>query len=212
MLSASSDSAGRSAGFIPPCLPVLSRSVPEGPEWVYEIKHDGMRLICQRDGDQARAFSETRLEWTDRVPLIVAALRSLPVSSVTLDGEGVVCDERGISDFDRLLRALGQNGSREPFLYAFDLLELNGQDMRSRPWQARRETLEWLLGKSKQGIRLCEHFVGAGDTVFRHVCSFGLEGIVAKRRDRPYWSGRCADWVKVKNPKRRLRPQWIERP
>ena len=212
MLSASGDSAGRPAGFIPPCVPVLSRSVPEGPEWVYEIKHDGMRLICQRDGGRVRAFSETGLEWTDRVPLITAALRSLPMSSVTLDGEGVVVDEQGISDFDRLRAAFRRNGSREPFLYAFDLLELNGKDIRARPWQARREALMWLLRESEPGIRLCEHFAGAGDTVFRHVCSFGLEGIVAKRHDRPYWSGRCADWVKVKNPKRRLRPEWVERP
>jgi bifunctional non-homologous end joining protein LigD len=92
-------------------------------------------------------------------------------------------------------------GSRDAFLYAFDLLEIDGEDLRAYEWHVRRATLRSLLKKSKPGIQLSEHLEGAdGDAVFHHACAMGLEGIVAKRRDRPYRSGRSPDWIKVKNP------------
>ena len=86
------------------------------------------------------------------------------------------------------------------FLYGFDLLTIDGEDLRGHPWEIRRATLTRLLRKAGTGIRLSEHLDGDGETIFRHACTLGAEGIVAKRRDRPYRSGRCADWVKVKNP------------
>jgi bifunctional non-homologous end joining protein LigD len=132
--------------------------------------------------------------------LIVEALRALPVKSITLDGEGVIVNERGLTDFERLRAALAGRGSREAFLYAFDLLELDGEDLRRHPWGIRRATLTGVLRKAGPGIRLSEHLDGDGETIFRHACALGAEGIVAKRRDRPYRSGRCADWVKVRNP------------
>jgi bifunctional non-homologous end joining protein LigD len=126
---------------------------------------------------------------------------ALPVSSVTLDGEGVVCDDRGITDFERLRSALaGRSGSRAAFLFAFDLLALDGEDLRRHPWEIRRAALTRLLRKARPGIRLSEHLNGDGETIFRHACALGAEGIVAKRRDRPYRSGRSPDWIKVKNP------------
>ena len=185
----------RPIGFIEPCLPTGSRTAPIGPQWVYEIKHDGFRFICWRAGDRVRVFSRQGIDWTDRVPLIADALQALRVKSVVVDGEGVVCRPDGVSDFD-LLRA----GSRKAFLYAFDLLELDGIDLRREPWETRRARLASLLRKAREGVRLCEHIDGAeGEMVFHHACRMGLEGIVAKRRDRPYRSGRCADWIKVKN-------------
>jgi bifunctional non-homologous end joining protein LigD len=200
MLSRAPTSA-HPAGFIEPCLPTPASTVPDGPHWAYEIKHDGFRFIARRDGDRVRVFSRHGRDWTDRVPLIAEALLALPVSSATVDGEGVVCDDRGLSDFDRLRSAVGRRGSREAFLYAFDLLELDGHDLRREPWTVRRETLASLLRKAGDGIRLSEHLDGTdGATIFRHACAHGLEGIIAKRRDRPYRSGRCADWIKVKNP------------
>jgi bifunctional non-homologous end joining protein LigD len=187
-------------GFVPPCLPTFARTVPEGPQWVYEIKHDGFRFICRRDGDRVRVFSRNARDWADRVPAIVDALRALPVRSATIDGEGVVCDGRGVTDFERLHSVLARGGSREAFLYAFDLIEVDDEDMRARPWHERRAVLGQLVDGGT-GIRVSEHLDGTeGATVFRHACEMGLEGIVAKRRDRPYRSGRCADWVKVKNP------------
>jgi bifunctional non-homologous end joining protein LigD len=193
--------ARRPVGFIEPCLPTLGSAVPSGPKWAYEIKHDGFRFICRRDGDRVRVFSRGGYDWTDRVPLIAQALAALRVKSVTLDGEGVVCREDGVTDFDRLRMAVGRMGSRDAFLYAFDLLELNGDDLRPYEWQVRRATLASLVRKAGKGIRLSDHLDGAdGDAVLQHACAMGLEGIVAKRRDRPYRSRRSPDWIKVKNP------------
>jgi bifunctional non-homologous end joining protein LigD len=128
------------------------------------------------------------------MPLIAEALAKLRVNSVTLDGEGVACRPDGVSDFDRLRAALGRKGSRDAFLYAFDLLELDGHDLRREPWDVRRETLASLLRKVTSGIRLSEHLACTdGETILQHACAMGLEGIVAKRRDRPYRSGRSAE-------------------
>jgi bifunctional non-homologous end joining protein LigD len=191
----------RPFGFIEPCLPINGHTVPTGAQWAYEIKHDGFRLICRREGDRVRIFSRRGHDWTDRVPLIAKALADLCVRSVTIDGEGVVCRRDGVSDFEMLREAVGRKGSRAPFLYAFDVLELDGQDLRREPWENRRAVPAKLLHKAKRGIELCEHVdVVDGPTLFRHACVMGLEGIVAKRRDGPYRSGRSADWIKIKNP------------
>jgi bifunctional non-homologous end joining protein LigD len=171
------------------------------PHWVHEIKHDGYRFICRRDGDQVRVFSRRGNNYTDRVPAIAEALAGLKLKSVTIDGEGVLCSSDGVSDFGRLRSALRRGGSRRVFLYAFDLLELDGRDLRPRPWEDRRKALTRLLRKAADGIKLSEHLATTdGNTIFRHACAMGLEGIVAKRRDQPYRSGRSPDWIKVKNP------------
>jgi bifunctional non-homologous end joining protein LigD len=187
-------------GFIEPCLPTNGGTVPTGVQWAFEIKHDGFRLICRRDGDRVRVFSRNGRDWTDRVPLIAEAIGKLRVKSVTLDGEGVVCRPDGVTDFDRLRAAVGRLGSRDAFLYAFDLLELDGENMRLYEWHVRRTTLRSLIKRAGAGIRLSEHLDGDGAAAFQHACRMGLEGIVAKRRDRPYRSGRSPDWIKVKNP------------
>ena len=175
--------------------------MPAGPQWVYEIKHDGFRFICRRDGDRVRVFSRRGIDHSDRAPVIAEALLALNVRSITIDGEGVVCGPDGVTDFDRLRAAMGRKSSRQAFLYAFDLLELDGQDLRREPWETRRTILITMLRKAGDGIRLSEHIEGTdGTTIFGHACAMGLEGIVAKRRDRPYRSGRSPDWIKVKNP------------
>jgi ATP-dependent DNA ligase len=188
------------SAFIEPCFPTLGHAVPTGSQWAYEIKHDGFRFICRREGERVCVCSRRGHDWTERVPAITAALAALRVKSITLDGEGVVCDANGVSDFDRLRAAVGRLGSRDAFLYAFDLLEINGTDLRRDAWHVRRATLASLLRKAGKGIRLSEHIDGAdGEAVFQHACAMGLEGIVAKRRDRSYRSGRSPDWIKVKN-------------
>jgi bifunctional non-homologous end joining protein LigD len=201
ILSRSAAPARRTLGFIEPCLPMPVHCVPSGPQWVHEIKHDGYRFICRRDGDRVRVFNRRGNDYTDRVPAIAEALAALKVKSATIDGEGVVCGSDGVSDFGRLRSALKRDGSRRVFLYAFDLLELDGRDLRPRPWEDRRKALTKLLRKAGDGIQLCQHLaITDGDTIFRHACEMGLEGIVAKRRHRPYQSGRSPDWVKVNNP------------
>ena len=187
--------------FIEPCLPTISRSVPTGPQWAYEIKHDGFRFLAVRQRKQVRVYSRGGHDWSERLPAITAALKSLPVRSVVLDGEGVICGRDGKSDFDRMRACFSRQGAPEAFLYAFDVLELDGQDLSSKPWAARRDSLVGLLDGAGDGIRLCEHIEDVdGAVVFRQACVMGLEGIVAKRRDSRYRSGRCREWIKIKNP------------
>ena len=182
-------------GFIEPCLPISSRTAPTGPQWAYEIKHDGFRLFCHRDGERVRGFSRTGHEWG-----AAAALRALPVRSVILDGEGVICGPDGFSDFDRMRAVFSRKGSPDLFLYAFDMLELDGHDLRAQSWDTRRALLTQLLDRCQDGLRLSEHVEDTdGAVVFRQACVMGLEGIVAKRRDSRYRSGRCREWIKVKN-------------
>jgi ATP-dependent DNA ligase len=144
-----------------------------------------------------RLFSRGGHDWSAQLPAIVEAMRAFPVTSVTLDGEVVICGANGC---DRMSVVFGRRGSREAFLYAFDLLELDGQDLRGKRWDHRRALLVQLLTDADEGIRLCEHIEDAdGAVVFRAACNMGLEGVVAKRRDSRYRSGRCRDWIKIKN-------------
>jgi bifunctional non-homologous end joining protein LigD len=198
-------------GFIEPCLPTNGHAVPTGPQWAYEIKHDGYRFICRIERGRVRVFSRRGTDYTDRVPRIVDTLARLPAASVTLDGEGVACDPNGVTDFELLRVALGRPAKREVFLYAFDLLELDGRDLRREPWSDRRWKLARLIRGAGHGAQLSDHVDGNdGEAVFRHACAMGLEGIVAKRRDKPYRSGRSPDWIKVKNPDARAATRIVE--
>jgi bifunctional non-homologous end joining protein LigD len=150
-----------------------------------------------------RVFSRRGNDYTDRVPRIVDTFARLPASSVTLDGEGVACDPNGVTNFDLLRAALGRPAKREVFLYAFDLLEFDGRDMRREPWSERRAKLARLLRGAGHGVQLSDHIEGNdGEAMFRHACAMGLEGIVAKRRDRPYRSGAFAGLDQGEEPGR----------
>jgi bifunctional non-homologous end joining protein LigD len=186
------------AGFIEPCIPSPSIRVPMGPDWVHEIKHDGYRLIVRRDGMRVRLFTRRGYNWTHRFGWIVEAMNRLKVESATIDGEAVVCDADGVSNFDKLH---SQRYDDQVVLYAFDLLELNGEDWRPRPLGRRKATLAKILSSAGEGIYLNEHLTGDGANIFKHACLMGLEGVVSKRTDFPYRSGRSKSWIKVKNPK-----------
>jgi bifunctional non-homologous end joining protein LigD len=183
-------------GFITPCLPIAAERCKSGPAWVHEIKHHGYRMIGRRTDDRVKLYTRRGFNWADRYPRIVEALRSLRVCSITIDGEAVVCGPDGKSDFDRL-----HSGAHDAsvFLYGFDLIELDGEDLRPAPLEQRKGKLERLLARG-DGIRFSEHLAGDGATIFAHACKFGLEGIVSKRRDLPYRSGRSKCWIKLKNP------------
>jgi bifunctional non-homologous end joining protein LigD len=116
--------------------------------------------------------------------------------SCIIDGEAVACDDDGVASFD-LVRH--HRASERIFLYAFDLIELNGDDLRPDPLEGRKATLEMMLAKAGPGIRFNEHMEGDGATVFAHACKMELEGIVSKRKDSAYRSGRSPDWLKMKN-------------
>jgi bifunctional non-homologous end joining protein LigD len=185
-----------SAGFIAPCLPTKTDKLPSGDLWLHEIKHDGFRIIARKDGDRVRLYSRPGNDFTRRFPLIVDALSRLRSRSCIIDGEAVACDDNGVASFDRI-RNHRANGS--VFLYAFDLIELNGDDLRRDPLQVRKATLRSMLANAGLGLRFNEHLEGDGPTVFAHACKMGLEGIVSKRKDSAYRSGRSPDWLKMKN-------------
>jgi bifunctional non-homologous end joining protein LigD len=168
------------AGFIAPCLPTKTDKLPSGSQWLHEIKHDGFRIIARKNGERVRLYSRPGNDLTRRFPLIVDALSRLHSRSCIIDGESVACDDNGVASFD-LVRHHRANES--VFLYAFDLIELNGDDMRRDPLEVRKATLRSMLAKTGLGVRFNEHMEGDGPTVFAHACELGLEGIVSKRKD-----------------------------
>ena len=183
-------------GFIPPCLPTKAPT-PSGAEWLHEIKHDGFRIIARKDGHRVRLYSRPGNDLTYRFPLIVEALTWLRSRSCIIDGEAVACDGNGMPSFDRIRY---RRHDASVFLYAFDLIELNGDDLRREPLEVRKATLASVLTKAAPGLRFNEHIEKDGFTVFAHACKMGLEGIVSKRKQSTYRSGRSPDWVKCKNP------------
>jgi bifunctional non-homologous end joining protein LigD len=147
--------AMRVSAFIEPCLPSPADRPPSGPGWIHEIKLDGFRMMVRRTPAGVRLLTRNGHDWTDRFPLIAEAAGALRARSFLIDGEAVACDGDGLPVFDRL-RYRRQDG--RVFLYAFDLLDLNGQDMRREPLEVRKATLsEVLLGKAGAGIRFNEH-------------------------------------------------------
>jgi ATP-dependent DNA ligase len=180
-----------------PCLATRSATVPAGPNWLHEVKHDGYRLIVQRDGSRVRLFTRRGFDWSGRFPLISDAAKQLRTKSFVLDGEALFLRSDGRSDFDMLHTRAHDDEIR---LVAFDLLAIGGKDVRRESLDVRKARLERLLRKTDGGIQLSEHMEGEiGPAMFEHACQLGLEGIVSKRRDRPYKAGRCSDWVKIKN-------------
>jgi bifunctional non-homologous end joining protein LigD len=199
------------AGFIEPCIPTAARVPPSGPGWLHEIKHDGYRLIGRLEGGRVRLFTRRGHNWSDRYPRIGKALACLRARSATIDGEAVVlCPKTELSLFDELHSG---RRDRDVILYAFDLIELNGNDLRREPLEVRKATLASVLLKAAPGLRFNEHIEADGPTVFAHACKMGLEGIVSKRKNSTYRSGLSRDWLKSKNPacaavKRELEEDW----
>ena len=192
----------RHLGFIEPCVPSVDRP-PTGPLWVHEIKHDGYRLMVRRDGSRVRCFTRNGHDWADRFPAIVDAALRIDAASFLIDGEAVVVSDDGRPDFQALRT---RRSGHAVVLYAFDLIEHDGDDLCSLSLLQRKRRLAKLLGKSqRRAMRFVEHLAGDGPTVFRHVCKLGLEGIVSKRTDAPYRSGPSRAWVKSKNPERARR-------
>jgi bifunctional non-homologous end joining protein LigD len=206
----SSRSHALPAGFVAPCLPTSAPQPPSSALWLHEIKHDGFRLIARKSGNRVRLYSRPGNDLTKRFPLIVESLARLRPHSCIIDGEAVACGDDGIASFDRIRY---RRHDESVFLYAFDLVELDGDDLRRDPFQVRKATLASVLAKAGPGMRFNEHIEADGPTVFAHACKMGLEGIVSKRKDSTYRSGRSPDWLKSKNPacaavKREVEEDW----
>ncbi|MGR9386467.1 non-homologous end-joining DNA ligase [Rhizobium leguminosarum] len=188
---------------VDPCLALLKTKPPKGRQWAFEVKWDGYRLAIHIEPSGVRILTRGGHDWTDRFPAIAAQARRLPVATAILDGEAVVFDERGRSDFGRLQQSLGGRGgrrtSREAVLMAFDLLYFDGRDLTGTELSARRHVLEGLVpAGGEDAIRLSEEIEADGEVLLRIACEHGLEGIIAKDRNTTYRSGRLGDWLKIK--------------
>jgi len=182
-----------------PCIPTAAKTVPDRPDWIHEVKQDGYRLIVMRDHDQVRLITRNGHDWTRRYPWIVDAARRIRTTQFVLDGEACILGVDGVADFDDLH---GQKHNDEVQLYAFDLLAIDGDDLRPLPLHLRKNQLSRLLARRVGGVQLAPFEQGEiGPDLFRAACGLCLEGLVSKRRDRPYRAGRSPDWIKVKNPK-----------
>jgi bifunctional non-homologous end joining protein LigD len=180
-----------------PCLPRPAKEPPVGPSWIHEIKHDGFRILARRDKDRVRLYTRNGYDFTARFPKIAATVETLPVRSCMLDGEAIVDDESGLAVFEPLRYRTHDHAA---VLCAFDLLELDGADIRRQPLEQRKATLADLVRGAGDGIAFNRHFAGDGVMIFKHACSLGCEGIVSKRLGSAYRSGRVNDWRKIKNP------------
>ncbi|MDX1205062.1 ATP-dependent DNA ligase [Sinorhizobium medicae] len=186
---------------VDPCLATLVDKPPEGSDWVYEVKWDGYRIAVHIEPGRVRILTRGGYDWTGKFPSIADDARRIAVKSAIIDGEAVVLDDKGRSDFGMLQRALGRLPS--PYeagaivFYAFDLLYLGGRDLRRLPLRERRRLLEPLVAGREGAIRLSEEVQADGDEFFRVACAHGLEGIIAKHREKPYRSGRGEWWQKI---------------
>jgi bifunctional non-homologous end joining protein LigD len=181
-------------------LAALADEAPDGDEWVHEVKFDGYRLRLALEGGSARALTRNGEDWSERFPTLVKAARALPATSALLDGEAVVFDADGRSDFGRLQEALSAEDSGAVRFEAFDLLYLNGHDLRAETLLRRAALLHALLEDLPEGAPLhaVETFAGRGPDYHSASCRLLLEGSVSKRGDRPWVPGRSRDWLKVK--------------
>lgn len=183
--------------FIPPQLPRLVETPPVSDDWLHEIKYDGYRTQVIIDWDGARAYTKTGIDWTSRYWPIVAAAEALGARSAILDGEVIAPAPNGAPDFRALRSAMAWNAERLAFV-AFDLLHLDGKDLRSMPAVERRAML-WDLVKPADGIiQFSQHVEGGGAEFFKGVEKLGLEGMVSKRLGAPYRSGESDAWLKIK--------------
>ena len=184
------------AGFILPCQPLLVDRPPAGPDWLHEIKHDGYRILACKDGSRVTLWTRHGTNFTDRLPKVAEAVCSLAADSALIDGEAVTFRSDGHSDFVALRT---KAGSARACLVAFDLLSLNGADLRQRPLEERRDKLSRLV-RGVDGILFSEALSAEGALVFAKACKLGLEGIVSKRAGSRYRSGNSRQWLKSKNP------------
>lgn len=193
--------AGRPPPQLAPALATLVETAPAGPAWLHEVKYDGYRLLARIDGDDLRLLTRRGEDWSPRFPWLVEALRArVPLDRALLDGELVHLGADGITRFGELQRALSE-GRHDPLVYfAFDLLHLQGIDLRPLPLDQRKQLLAELLPvQPRPGrVRLSEHILGQGAPLLERACRLGLEGVISKRRDAPYRSGRHRDWLKIK--------------
>ncbi len=191
--------------FIRPQLATSVDQPPEGKNWIHEIKHDGYRCQVLLEDGRDRVLTRTGLDWSEHYPAIVRAAVNLDCQSAIIDGEAIIQDENGVSDFEALGSALWRC-PHAIMLYAFDLMHLNGRDLRQEPLSERRWLLQGLVGKDDESrIQFSEEFHGDGAAFFEVCAERKLEGIVSKLATSRYESCRTKTWLKTNaSPSRAL--------
>src|SRR5262245_55846373 len=175
-----------------PQLATLVRTPPDGDRWVHEIKYDGYRIGCVIENGTVRLITRNGNDWTHHFPEIADAARKLHVTDALIDGEVAMLMPDGRTSFEALQQVVAGTTARGPLVYlVFILLRVDGASIASLPLEARKARLQALVGNTKTGrIRFAEHVEGRGDVLLEHAAKLGLEGIVSKRRDLPYFPGR----------------------
>ncbi len=187
--------------FSPPQLATLVDTAPAGRDWVHEMKYDGYRVLIAIGDGKVSCWTRNEQDWTERFTGIAEAAATLNCRSALIDGEVVAFDAEGGTDFSTLQKHLSEGGPLSCF--CFDLLHLDGEDLRDQPLTDRKAALRDLLdGHESQTLLYSEHITGSGESVFKKVCASGHEGIIAKRADAPYRGGRSRNWLKVKCTRR----------
>jgi bifunctional non-homologous end joining protein LigD len=182
-----------------PALAQLTRTPPAGDAWLHEIKFDGYRLIARLENGKVQLRTRQGNNWTARFPEIAAALAQLPAGNAMLDGEVVALTPAGVSSFAGLQQALSKKQTGPLVYYVFDLLHLDGSDLRNVRLEERKTLLQELLARNPQSrVQYVDHIVGQAEEFLRQCRDLQLEGIVSKRRTAPYRSGRSGDWLKIK--------------
>jgi bifunctional non-homologous end joining protein LigD len=180
-------------------LATLTKDAPAGDDWIHEIKFDGYRMLCRLDHGKMRFISRNGRDWTSKFPTLAEPLSALPIETAIIDGEIVVMQPDGTTSFQALQNAFQTAGATVFQFYCFDLLYLNGYDLRSKPIEDRKSLLGQIIPSGKQGLlHFSDHVVGNGPKFFAEASSLHLEGIISKRLGRPYSSGRGLDWLKIK--------------
>ncbi|MBX3530878.1 MAG: DNA ligase D [Rhizobiaceae bacterium] len=186
--------------FRAPQLATLVDKAPQGAEWLSELKYDGYRALIAVGGGKAKVFTRSGLDWTDKFARIAEAAASLPTGGTLIDGEIVAFDRAGRTDFSTLQAAI--KGGRDMSCFVFDMIVEDGKDISKLPLVERKARLEVLIGEGKGPLIYSQHIEGRAADVLERLCSAGHEGIVAKRADAPYRSGRTRSWLKVKCTRR----------
>jgi len=187
--------------FVEPQVATLEKDAPSGDDWLHEVKFDGYRMQAQIAGSEVRLLTRAGLDWTSKFDgPVTAALAGLKCRDAIIDGEIVVLADSGVSSFSLLQQDLSANRTNRFIYYVFDLMRLDGHDLRGEPLVERKQALHELLGKQSENsaLRFSDHFAEPGKIMLQHACRMGLEGIVSKRADAPYRSGRGPAWVKSK--------------
>jgi bifunctional non-homologous end joining protein LigD len=186
--------------FIKPCLATLATKAPDSGNWTHEIKFDGYRLQARLDNGKVQLLTRTGLDWSHKFPAIAKAVAELKAKQALIDGELVVDDADGVSSFSLLQQELTSGRQDRLVFYVFDLMHIDGSDLRPLPLTQRKESLATLLRRAPDDspLRLSESIDETGSVLLKYACRMHLEGIISKRSDAPYRSGRGHDWIKTK--------------